>query len=77
MILIIDNYDSFVFNLARYVEELGHTTLIVRNDAITINEIQALKPAHIILSPGPCGPTEAGICIEIVQTLAGKIPIFC
>ena len=75
MILIIDNYDSFVFNLARYVEELGQTVNVVRNNQITIETILTLQPTHIILSPGPRGPTDAGISIEIVQNFAGKIPI--
>lgn len=75
MILIIDNYDSFVHNLARYVRELGHSTQVVRNDCITVEEIQALKPKAIILSPGPCSPNEAGICCDIVQRLGADIPI--
>ncbi len=68
MILLIDNYDSFVYNLARYVTELGKTCVVKRNDAITLSEIHALKPSHIILSPGPCTPNEAGICLDIVQS---------
>lgn len=75
MILIIDNYDSFVFNLSRYVEELGQTTRVVRNNKITIQDIHALKPTHIILSPGPCGPTDAGLSIDVVQSFVGKTPI--
>lgn len=75
MILMIDNYDSFVFNLSRYVEELGGEVLVRRNDKITIDEINRLQPRHIILSPGPCSPDEAGICLELVRRFCGKIPI--
>lgn len=75
MILVIDNYDSFVENLARYVRELGQQTKVVRNDAITLTEIEQLQPSHIILSPGPCTPSEAGICLELIHYFAGKIPI--
>lgn len=75
MILIIDNYDSFVFNLSRYVEELGQDVAVVRNNKITIQDIYVLQPTHIIISPGPCGPTDAGISIAVVREFAGKIPI--
>lgn len=75
MILLIDNYDSFVFNLARYVKELGGWCDVVRNDAITIDEIAHLSPSHIILSPGPCTPNEAGISIDIVIKLGSRFPI--
>jgi para-aminobenzoate synthetase component 2 len=75
MILVIDNYDSFVFNLSRYVEELGKEALVVRNDKITIDEIYRLQPTHIIISPGPCGPEDAGISIKTVKEFYGKIPI--
>lgn len=68
MVLIIDNYDSFVYNLARYVNELGYTTKVVRNDAITIAEVEQLQPSHVILSPGPCTPDEAGICLSLLQS---------
>ncbi|HOO82544.1 MAG TPA: aminodeoxychorismate/anthranilate synthase component II, partial [Alphaproteobacteria bacterium] len=75
MFLVIDNYDSFVHNLARYFEIAGVKTKIVRNDAITLKEIKALKPEALILSPGPCTPKEAGICIEAVKTLGPTLPI--
>jgi anthranilate synthase/aminodeoxychorismate synthase-like glutamine amidotransferase len=75
MILLIDNYDSFVHNLARYVRELGGDALVRRNDAITLGEIEALAPSHIILSPGPCSPAEAGISTDIVRRLGVKVPI--
>lgn len=74
MILLIDNYDSFVYNLARYVGRLGRERMVIRNDAITLNEIQDLNPAAIILSPGPCGPEDAGICKDILRTFAAQIP---
>jgi anthranilate synthase/aminodeoxychorismate synthase-like glutamine amidotransferase len=75
MILIIDNYDSFVYNLARYIIELGYHVSVVRNDKITIKTIIASPPSHIIISPGPCGPNQAGISIAIVKHFYGKIPI--
>ncbi len=70
MILIIDNYDSFVWNLARYVGELGHERMVVRNDAISVEAALALAPEAIILSPGPCGPAEAGISVALVHAAA-------
>lgn len=76
MILLIDNYDSFVFNLARYVGELGYERQVVRNDAITLAQIQQLNPQAIILSPGPCTPDEAGICLDIVRELGTMFPLF-
>jgi anthranilate synthase/aminodeoxychorismate synthase-like glutamine amidotransferase len=75
MILLIDNYDSFVFNLARYFERLGQETRVVRNDAIAAAEIEALNPAAVVLSPGPCTPNEAGCSLEVVRQLAGRIPM--
>ena len=75
MILLIDNYDSFVYNLARYVRELGETPLVRRHDAITPEEILALGPSHIIISPGPCSPGEAGVSTEVVRRVGPAIPI--
>ncbi|HEY7026612.1 MAG TPA: aminodeoxychorismate/anthranilate synthase component II [Gemmatimonadales bacterium] len=75
MILLIDNYDSFVYNLARYVAELGHDPVVRRNDSITLDEIPGLEPSHIIISPGPCSPTEAGISTELIRRFGGSIPI--
>lgn len=75
MILLIDNYDSFVHNLARYVRELGHATHVVRNDAVTISDIAALKPTHIIISPGPCAPNQAGISLDVIKHFGAQIPI--
>ncbi len=75
MILLIDNYDSFVFNIARYLVEIGREVRVVRNDRIDVAGVEALGPAAVVLSPGPCGPTEAGACVPIVQGLNGRIPI--
>jgi len=75
MILLIDNYDSFVYNLARYVRELGEVPLVRRHDAVTVDEIRALGPSHIIISPGPCTPAEAGISTEVVRQLGDRIPV--
>jgi anthranilate synthase/aminodeoxychorismate synthase-like glutamine amidotransferase len=75
MILLIDNYDSFVYNLARYVRELGETPLVRRHDAISIDEIFALAPSHIVISPGPCAPKEAGISTDVVRQVGPTIPI--
>ena len=75
MILLIDNYDSFVYNLARYVREVGETPLVCRNDALTMSEIERMEPSHIIISPGPCSPNEAGISIEVVRRFGPSIPV--
>jgi anthranilate synthase/aminodeoxychorismate synthase-like glutamine amidotransferase len=75
MILLIDNYDSFVYNLARYVRELGETPLVRRHDATDVDEILGLSPSHIIISPGPCSPNEAGISTEVVRRIGPLIPI--
>jgi anthranilate synthase component 2 len=75
MILMLDNYDSFTYNLVQYFSELGETVKVYRNDQITINEIEELKPKHIVISPGPCRPDQAGISIEVVNQFKGKIPI--
>ncbi|GAB5457724.1 MAG: aminodeoxychorismate/anthranilate synthase component II [Henriciella sp.] len=74
-ILIIDNYDSFTWNLVHYLEEIGATTQVVRNDALSVDEALALKPDGIVLSPGPCTPNEAGICVELVQRAPDQLPI--
>lgn len=76
MILVIDNYDSFTYNLVHYVEELGAPTRVVRNDKITVAEALALKPDGVILSPGPCTPNEAGICLELLRAAPEALPIF-
>jgi anthranilate synthase component II len=75
MLLMIDNYDSFTFNLVQYLAELGQEVKVVRNDAISVAEIAALAPSHLVLSPGPCSPAEAGVCVPAVQALMGKLPI--
>ncbi len=75
MILLIDNYDSFVHNLARYVRELGEDAIVRRNDALSLDEVAALAPSHIILSPGPCTPAEAGISTELVRRFGSTVPI--
>ncbi len=75
MILMIDNYDSFTYNLVQYLGELHQDIKVFRNDKISISEIDTLNPDHIVLSPGPCTPNEAGISMEVVQYFAGKIPI--
>jgi anthranilate synthase/aminodeoxychorismate synthase-like glutamine amidotransferase len=75
VILLLDNYDSFTYNLAQYLGELGCQVEVHRNDRISVEQIAQRKPERIVISPGPCTPQEAGICVELVQKLAGKIPI--
>ncbi|MDP1648850.1 MAG: aminodeoxychorismate/anthranilate synthase component II [Rubrivivax sp.] len=75
MLLMIDNYDSFTFNLVQYFGELGQDVRVFRNDQITLEGIAELKPDHLVLSPGPCTPAEAGICVPAVRHFAGKLPI--
>jgi len=75
MLLMIDNYDSFTYNIVQYFGELGEEVKTFRNDDITLDEIAALKPDRICLSPGPCTPQEAGICIPLLQRFSGKLPI--
>jgi anthranilate synthase/aminodeoxychorismate synthase-like glutamine amidotransferase len=75
MLLLIDNYDSFTYNLAQYLGELGEDVRVVRNDAITVDEVGATAPRAIVISPGPCTPNEAGISLDVVRAYAGKIPI--
>jgi anthranilate synthase/aminodeoxychorismate synthase-like glutamine amidotransferase len=75
VIIIIDNYDSFVFNLAQYIGEFGGEPRVYRNDCITVDEIAALAPSHVIISPGPCTPLEAGVSNAVIRELGGKIPI--
>ena len=75
MLLMIDNYDSFTYNLVQYFGELGAEVEVHRNDQITLEQIRALKPERIVLSPGPCTPNEAGISLEVVHQMAGELPI--
>lgn len=75
MILLIDNYDSFTYNLVQYLGELGQEPVVYRNDAITLGEIEEIAPTHIIISPGPCTPLEAGISNDVIRFFRGRIPI--
>lgn len=75
MILVVDNYDSFVFNVVRYLEELGETVRVVRNDALDVAGIRALAPDALVISPGPCTPAEAGISLPAIRALSGGVPI--
>jgi len=75
MILIIDNYDSFVYNLAQYIGELGWEPVVFRNDQVTLEEIEASAPSHIVISPGPGTPRDAGISNDVVRYFSGKVPI--
>ena len=75
MILVIDNYDSFTYNLVRYFEELGQDVKVVKNDHITLAELHEIDFSHLVLSPGPCTPNESGICLDAIASVAGKKPI--
>ena len=74
-LLMIDNYDSFTYNLVQYFGELGAEVLVHRNDEISLADIEGLKPSHLVVSPGPCSPAEAGISVAAIQHFAGKLPI--
>ena len=76
MILMLDNYDSFTYNLVQYLGELEAEVHVVRNDQVTVEDIEELKPAGIVVSPGPCTPDEAGVSVELIQRLAHRLPIF-
>ena len=75
MLLMIDNYDSFTYNVVQYLAELGAEVRVVRNDEISVDDVQALKPSHIVISPGPCTPNEAGISMGVIDRFRGVIPI--
>jgi len=75
MLLMIDNYDSFTFNLVQYLGELGEEVKVVRNDGISVAEVERLNPAQIVISPGPCTPSEAGVSLDVIARFAGEIPI--
>lgn len=75
MVFVLDNYDSFTYNLVQYMGELGAEMVVRRNDELTVDEVEALAPERILLSPGPCTPQEAGISIALIQRMAGKVPI--
>ena len=75
MIFVLDNYDSFTYNLVQYIGEMGEEVVVRRNDQTTISEIEALAPSRIVVSPGPCTPQEAGISIELIRHFAGRVPV--
>jgi anthranilate synthase/aminodeoxychorismate synthase-like glutamine amidotransferase len=75
MVLMIDNYDSFTFNLVQYLGELGSEVRVFRNDEVSVSSIETMSPSHVVISPGPCTPNEAGITLEAIERLAGRIPI--
>ncbi len=75
MIFVLDNYDSFTYNLVQYIGELGHEVVVRRNDQITVEEIEQLRPERIVISPGPCTPQEAGISIDVIKYFAGRTPV--
>ncbi len=76
MILVIDNYDSFTFNLVQYLGELGAELKVVRNDEVTLKEIEAMRPSKILVSPGPCSPNEAGLSCEVIRSFGPRLPVF-
>lgn len=76
MLLMIDNYDSFTYNLVQYFGELGADVRVLRNDQATVDDIARMKPSHIVISPGPCTPIEAGVSVPVIEHFAGKIPLF-
>jgi anthranilate synthase component 2 len=75
MLLMIDNYDSFTYNLVQYFGELGETVTTIRNDQATLDELIALEPDHVVISPGPCDPDQAGISLQVIEHLSGKVPL--
>jgi anthranilate synthase/aminodeoxychorismate synthase-like glutamine amidotransferase len=75
MIFVLDNYDSFTYNLVQYLGELGADVVVRRNDQVSVSEIEGMRPERIVVSPGPCTPTEAGISIELIRYFAGKVPV--
>ncbi len=75
MVFVLDNYDSFTYNLVQYLGELGASVHVRRNDEVTVEEVEALRPERILLSPGPCTPAEAGILVPLIRHMAGKVPI--
>lgn len=75
MVFVLDNYDSFTYNLVQYLGELGADVTVRRNDQVTVEEIEAMRPTHILVSPGPCTPREAGISVDLIRHFAGKVPV--
>src|SRR5438309_6376914 len=74
-VLVIDNYDSFTYNLVQYLGEMGAEVMVRRNDQVTVDEVQRMRPERIVISPGPCTPQEAGISIELIRRMTGKVPL--
>jgi anthranilate synthase/aminodeoxychorismate synthase-like glutamine amidotransferase len=75
MIVVLDNYESFTYNLVQYLGELGADVSVYRNDEVSVERIEALKPSHVVISPGPCTPNEAGITLDLIRRLAGRVPL--
>lgn len=75
MILVLDNYDSFTYNIVQYFQQLGHQVEVVRNDEVSLEQIEAMTPDYLVISPGPCTPNEAGISLGAIEYFAGKLPI--
>jgi anthranilate synthase component 2 len=75
MVFMLDNYDSFTYNLVQYLGELGAQVTTVRNDQITVEQVEALRPTHIVISPGPCAPAQAGISVPLIKHMAGRVPL--
>ena len=75
MILVVDNYDSFTFNLVQFLGELGASMTVKRNDEITVADVRSMNPERIVISPGPCTPSEAGICVDLIRDMAGRVPM--
>src|SRR5260221_2919271 len=75
MIFVLDNYDSFTYNLVQYLGELGADPVVHRNDQVTVDEVEAMRPERIVISPGPCTPKEAGISVELIRRMAPKVPV--
>jgi len=75
VILVLDNYDSFTWNLVQYLGELGAAVSVFRNDEVSVRQVEELKPSHLVISPGPCTPNEAGVSLELIASLGGRVPI--
>ncbi len=75
MIFVLDNYDSFTYNLVQYLGELGAELTVARNDEVSVAQVEAMSPSHILISPGPCSPNEAGITLELIRRMAGRVPL--
>jgi para-aminobenzoate synthetase component 2 len=75
MILVLDNYDSFTYNLVQYLGEMGAEVAVRRNDEVSVDQVESLKPTHVLISPGPCTPDQAGIALPLIERLAGRVPL--